>query len=101
VLPAALVAADDALREARSALDEVLVSRSAGLSPDTLAALEASLREMESATRQLRRALARDPGNRGLQQMLLASHHRELSVLRDVTLIAARQDRRARQELSR
>jgi hypothetical protein len=88
-LPASLAAADETLREAREALDEVLAARQTRLSPETVRILEASLAEMENATRQIREALARDPENRSLQQMLVASNRRQLAVMRDVTLLAA------------
>ena len=92
-LPPVLASADATLLEARSALDEVLAARSTRLSPETIRALAASLAEMESATRKIRDALAKDPSNKELQQMLVASHRRQLSVMRDVTILAARQDR--------
>ena len=92
-VPPVLASADATLLEARSALDEVLAARSTRLSPETIRALAASLAEMESATRKIRDALAKDPSNKELQQMLVASHRRQLSVMRDVTILAARQDK--------
>jgi predicted anti-sigma-YlaC factor YlaD len=92
-LPPALTAADTTLRDARAALDEVLAARRSSLSPETIRVLTSSLAEMEAATRKVRDALARDPGNRDLQQMLVASHRRQLAVMRDVTWIAARHER--------
>jgi predicted anti-sigma-YlaC factor YlaD len=100
-LPPALASADATLLEARAALDEVLAARRTKLSPETVRALTTSLAEMERATREIRDALAKDPDSRDLQQMLVASHRRQLSVMRDVTLLAARQDRTSYQETPR
>jgi hypothetical protein len=97
-LPPALASADATLLEARAALDAVLAARRTKLSPETVRTLTESLAEMEDATRRIHDALAKDPGNRDLRQMLVASHRRQLSVLRDVTLLAARQDKTHRQE---
>jgi len=75
-----------ARREMRSALDE----HREGLSPATVATVEENLRIIDAAVGQIEAALARDPGNQQLRQMLAATRHQEAAMLRQVTRAAAR-----------
>ena len=75
-----------ARREMRSALDE---HRDA-LSPATVATVEENLRIIDAAVGQIEAALARDPGNQELRQMLAATRHQETAMLRQVARAAVR-----------
>src|SRR5262245_56790589 len=100
-LPEVLDEVDAALRQSRRTLNGVLAARASNLSPETLRVIEENLREMESATRAIEDALARDPGNNRLRQMLVDSHRRQLTVMKDVTLLAARYEKTPGQETVR
>ena len=63
-------------------LDESLAQRRAQLSPETIAKVEASLRVVDEAIGEARRALASDPANRDLVDLLAASYERKLELLR-------------------
>jgi hypothetical protein len=75
-----------ARREMRSALD----AHRDALSPATVAMVEENLRVIDAAVGQIEAALARDPGNQELRQMLAATRHQETAMLRQVTRVAAR-----------
>jgi putative zinc finger protein len=75
-----------ARREMRSVLDEHRET----LSPATVATVEENLRIIDAAVGQIEAALARDPGNQELRQMLAATRHQETAMLRQVTRAAAR-----------
>lgn len=92
-LPADLVAMEQALHDARSTVNAVVEKRRTQLSPLTIKIIDENLGVMEDATRQIRAALAHDPSNTSLQQMLVASHRRQLAMLQQVTLLAALQER--------
>ena len=63
-------------------LDESLAQRRAQLAPETIAKVEASLRVVDEAIGEARRALAADPANRDLVDLLAASYERKLELLR-------------------
>ena len=66
-------------------LDETLAQRRAQLSPETIAKVEASLRVVDQAIGEARRALAADPANRDLVDLLAASYERKLELLRQAS----------------
>jgi len=74
------VAADyeTTIRQLRETLDE----RRAQLDPGTVAKVEASLRVIDSAIAEARGALAADPANLTLVDLLAASYERKLELLR-------------------
>lgn len=67
------------------AANEILRAVRAGdvqLSPATVAVLEKNLQVIDDAMRESREALARDPANSALREMVLASHRHKLDLLR-------------------
>lgn len=88
-LPAGLAAAEVAFYDARQKLRAELYSRRESLSPATLHAVNENLRIIEDAITQIQAALAADPGNRELKRLLIASRHREVDLLQQVTQTAA------------
>lgn len=54
------------------------------LSPTTVVVLERNLRVIDEAIRESRDALARDPANAALREMLLRGHRQKLDLLRQV-----------------
>jgi anti-sigma factor RsiW len=78
--PARAVDADyaGAIRE----LNETLAQRRPELDPKTIAKVEASLRVIDLAITEARRALARDPANRTIIDLLAASYERKVELLR-------------------
>ncbi len=66
-------------------LSAVLESESNTLSPETVAKLKESLRIIDAAIIEARRALAADPGNRALIDMLNTSYNQKLDLLRRTT----------------
>jgi hypothetical protein len=80
-LPAGYV---QARQELSAAFDDSL----ARLSPQTRAVVEDNLRDIERSLRQINAALAQDPGNATLQQLLLAASAQELQYLDEVRRLA-------------
>jgi hypothetical protein len=87
-LPATLAAftieENDYLRTA-SSLQDLLDQQEASLAPETVAQLKASLRTIDEAILEARNALARDPANKLLVQMLTASYRQKVDLLRRTT----------------
>lgn len=81
-LPVAARAVDADYQAVIRELDESLAQRRAQLSPETIAKVEASLRVVDQAIGEARRALAADPANRDLVDLLAASYERKLELLR-------------------
>jgi anti-sigma factor RsiW len=54
------------------------------LPPDTLASVEKDLRSIDAALQEVRRALATDPANPGLNHLLTSTHQRKVEVLQHV-----------------
>lgn len=73
-----------ARQELTTAFDES-VSR---LSPATRQVVEANLRDIERSLKEIGTALARDPGNATLQQLLVAASSQELQYLDEVRRLA-------------
>lgn len=69
---------------ARAGLAEGLDSRLAALPPDTRASVLRNLEAIRVAVAEINAALADDPGNVLLQQLLLTTYQDELAVLADV-----------------
>lgn len=59
------------------------------LSPATVAVLEKNLQVIDDAMRESREALARDPANSALREMVLASHRHKLDLLRRAAAVRA------------
>jgi anti-sigma-K factor RskA len=68
-----------------STLQDVLDQQEASLAPETVAQLKASLRTIDEAILEARTALARDPANKLLVQMLSASYRQKVDLLRRTT----------------
>ena len=87
-LPATLAAftieENDYLRTA-SMLQDLLDQQEASLAPETVAQLKASLRTIDEAILEARNALARDPANKLLVQMLSANYRQKVDLLRRTT----------------
>ena len=80
-LPAGYV---QARQELSVAFDESL----ARLSPETQQVVETNLRDIERSLKKISDALARDPGNATLQQLLVAASTQELRYLDEVRRLA-------------
>ncbi|HEU4563331.1 MAG TPA: zf-HC2 domain-containing protein [Gemmatimonadaceae bacterium] len=65
-----------------ASLEETLAARRASLSPETAAAVERSVRAIDAAIAEARAALARDPANQALVEMLSASYEQKVDLLR-------------------
>lgn len=72
------------LREAAT-LSDVLEKQQGVLAPETVAQLKKSLRIIDDAILEARNALARDPGNRTLVEMLSANYRHKVDLLRRTT----------------
>lgn len=65
-----------------SMLQDLLEQRETSLAPETVAQLKASLRTIDEAILEARIALARDPANKLLVEMLSASYRQKVDLLR-------------------
>jgi anti-sigma factor RsiW len=81
-LPVAARAVDADYQAVIRELDESLAQRRAQLAPGTIAKVEASLRVVDEAIGEARHALAADPANRDLVDLLAASYEHKLELLR-------------------
>ncbi|MFL5462783.1 MAG: zf-HC2 domain-containing protein [Gemmatimonadaceae bacterium] len=68
-----------------SILQDLLDQREASLAPETVAQIKASLRTIDEAILEARNALARDPANTMLVEMLSASYKQKVDLLRRST----------------
>ncbi|MFL5595487.1 MAG: anti-sigma factor family protein [Gemmatimonadaceae bacterium] len=68
-----------------SILQDLLDQREAALAPETVAQIKASLRTIDEAILEARNALARDPANKMLVEMLSASYKQKVDLLRRST----------------
>ncbi|MDQ6690693.1 MAG: zf-HC2 domain-containing protein [Gemmatimonadota bacterium] len=66
-------------------LQDVLDQQEGSLAPETVAQLKASLRTIDEAILEARNALARDPANKMLVEMLSASYRQKVDLLRRTT----------------
>ena len=67
---------------ARRDLSKALEANRASLDPATVKVVEDNVRIIDNAVRRIEAALARDPGNPGLQRLLLTAYRQELDLLR-------------------
>ena len=70
-----------------AALQDLLDQQETALAPETVAQLKASLRTIDEAILEARNALARDPSNKLLIEMLSASYKQKVDLLRRSTEI--------------
>ena len=82
VMPASARALEDDFGRALRELDEAFTAQRGRLRPETIAKVDASLRVIDDAIVELRRALAVDPANMTLLDILSASYERKLELLR-------------------
>ena len=68
-----------------SMLQDLLDQQKGSLAPETVAQLETSLRTIDEAILEARNALARDPANKILVEMLSASYRQKVALLRRTT----------------
>jgi hypothetical protein len=68
-----------------STLQDILDRQESTLAPETVAQLKASLRTIDEAILEARNALARDPANKGLIDMLSANYRQKVDLLRRST----------------
>jgi anti-sigma factor RsiW len=66
-------------------LQEILDRQEAALAPETVVQLKASLRTIDEAILEARNALARDPANRMLIEMLSGTYRQKVDLLRRTT----------------
>jgi len=64
---------------------EILESEHSELAPETVAKLKESLRVIDAAILEARRALAADPSNKALMEMLTASYTQKVDLLKRTT----------------
>jgi len=92
VMPSAAFGPDYELgpkyRHARNELTVDLASRMQALPPATRQTVERNLEQIRGALAEINAALAEDPGNSLLQQLLLAAYQDELTVLTEVNRMA-------------
>jgi hypothetical protein len=69
-------------------LERELAERKHALAPETIAAVERSLRTIDAAIAEAREALARDPGSETLARLLVAGHDQKVELLRHATRLA-------------
>jgi hypothetical protein len=86
-IPASSASVDAAVDEIDQ-LRKLLDDRRESIDPETLRALEESLRTMEGAVDEARRALEADPGNPYIQDHLDAMRDRQLRLLRRAVALA-------------
>jgi len=67
------------------ALQDILDQQESVLAPETVAQLKASLRTIDEAILEARNALARDPANKVLIEMLSANYRQKVDLLRRTT----------------
>lgn len=69
-------------------LERELAARKHTLAPETIAAVERSLRTIDAALAEAREALARDPASETLARLLVAGHDQKVELLRHATRLA-------------
>jgi len=83
--PAVFARFDAGYERAARDLAAALDAERGSLAPETIAKVEASLRVVDSAIAEGRAALARDPGNQTVVELLAVSYRQKLDVLRRAT----------------
>lgn len=92
VTPASLglVQAQATYAAARVQLLTALEARKGTLSPQTVEVVEKNLRVIDRAVAEMQTALARDPGNREIPALLVATYQQEIDLLQRVTSLPGR-----------
>ena len=85
--PSALSALEAQYRTASADLTLALDRARSRLSPETIATVERSLRIIDQALAESREALARDPGNPALEQLVVAVWRQKVDLLRRATAL--------------
>lgn len=70
-------------------LEETLAARRTRLAPGTIATIEQSLRTIDAALAEARRALAEDPRNQGVLDLFTATYEHKLDLLRRAAELSA------------
>jgi predicted anti-sigma-YlaC factor YlaD len=83
-----LLEAETEYARATSELLLALEARRDSLAPETLMEVEQNLRAIDGALKSLREALADDPGNQQLTQLLTGTHKRKVEALRRVVRLS-------------
>jgi hypothetical protein len=81
-LPASMAAIEAGYLGTATELAEALAAQQSKLAPATVAKVEASLRVIDEAIAEARRALAQDPANRTLLDIFSANYQQKLELLR-------------------
>lgn len=71
--------------ETANRLTEILESNNNDLAPETVVKLKESVRVIDAAILEARRALAADPSNKALMEMLMASYSQKVDLLKRTT----------------
>ena len=82
---AAFTVEENSYLRTASILSDLLEQQQGALAPETVAQLKASLRTIDEAILEARNALARDPANTVLVEMLSSSYRQKLDLLRRTT----------------
>jgi predicted anti-sigma-YlaC factor YlaD len=92
VMPASLglAQAQATYAAARGQLLAALEARKGTLSPQTLAVVERNVRIIDRAVAEMQAALARDPANREIPELLVAAYQQEIDLLQRVTSLPGR-----------
>ena len=77
----------------RDMLFAELEKRLEELDPETVKVVMENMQIMDQATAQIREALDKDPRNRGLERMLMASYHKQVKLLRQANNIPSGMER--------
>jgi hypothetical protein len=77
----------------RDMLFAELEKRREELDPETVTVVMENMRIMDQATVQIREALKKDPRNRGLERMLMASYNKQVRLLRQANNIPSGMER--------
>jgi hypothetical protein len=84
----AVAAVDQSFRPTVNELTAALTASRGKLAPETVARVERNLRLIDDAIGEVRDALARDPGNAALVQMLTTTYRQKVDLLRRATELA-------------
>ncbi len=87
---ARVAAIEDEYAATARELERELAARKHALAPETIAAVERSLRTIDAAIAEAREALARDPGSETLERLLVAGHGQKIDLLRRAARLATR-----------
>ena len=85
---ARVAAIEDEYAATARQLERELAARKDALAPETIAAVERSLRTIDAAIAEAREALARDPGSETLERLLVAGHGQKIELLRHAARLA-------------